>query len=94
MTTAERIAAYLKATGWEKVELAKRARVSPSTITRLLHGRKEDGDVEPYRLGELAAMKIERATIEAFTTGATKVPPLRAIDLMSADETFRPTGTG
>lgn len=82
MSPSDRIAAYLRAAGWEKGELARRAGISPSTVTRLLHGRKTSGGAEPYDIGELVALKLERATVQAWTLGQTTVPPLRAIDLV------------
>lgn len=82
MTPSDRVAGYLKATGWGSGELARRARVSPSTITRLLHGRKTADGAEEYSLGELVALKIERATIEAHALRHTDVEPLRAVELL------------
>lgn len=83
MTTAERIRRYLNDSGWSKTELARRAAISASTVTRLLHGRKDREGGEPYEIGELVAMKLERATLDAFTRGDTKAAPLRAMDLVT-----------
>jgi len=77
------VAAYLAATGWTGAELAKRSDLSQSIITRIVHGRSPG---EPYVIGELAALKLERATLTAFETGQTNVPPLRARDLRAKRE--------
>lgn len=94
MTTAERIQRYLAEVGWSKTDLARRAKISGSTVTRLLHGRKDRDGAEPYELGELVAMKIERATLDAFTRGETSVAPLRAIDLCQSPAQHTPSMTG
>lgn len=53
-------------------------------MTRLLRGRAERGEVRDYELGELVAMKIERATVQAWSLGLTSAMPLRAIDMLPA----------
>ncbi len=95
VTVSERIDTFLRQAGWTKSELAERADISLSTVTRLLHGRKTRDGVEDYELGELVALKIERATVAAWTRGEVKTAPIRAIDLLAADasEPERPTGT-
>ena len=83
MSPSDRIRAYLDATGWEKGELARRAGISPSTVTRILHGRKTAAGAEPYEIGDAAAARIERATYAAWSAGLTTVAPLRAVDLVA-----------
>lgn len=51
-------------------------------MTRLLRGRTVDGERLEYRLGEIVAMRLERATVDAWTRGEVTVLPLRAIDLL------------
>jgi transcriptional regulator with XRE-family HTH domain len=87
------IAEYLRQTGWSQQKLAKLAGVDRAVINRAVatHGDRAG------RIGELAAMRIERATVAAFTRGETAVPPLRALDLYpitkGANDSERPTGT-
>lgn len=82
MEASDRIRVWLTESGWSPADLAKRARISPSTMTRLMHGRSEGGAVRSYELGELVALKLERATVDAWTRGEVIVLPLRAIDLV------------
>ena len=82
MNATERISHWLTESGWTKAELAQRAGISPSTMTRLLRGRSDRGEVRDYELGELVAMKLERATVQAWSLGQTSARPLRAIDLL------------
>lgn len=84
-TSADLINAYLTASGWTKGELARRAQLSASAIARLINGRKTSDGVS-FSVGELAAIKIERATVEAYATGTTKAKPLRAADLLATNE--------
>lgn len=79
-TSSEIITAYLTAAGWTGAELARRARLDQSAITRLIRGRKRDGETS-FDVGELVALKIERATIAAYESGDTNAAPLRATDL-------------
>lgn len=51
-------------------------------MTRLLRGRTDRGEVRDYELGELVALKLERATVQAWSLGMTRATPLRAIDLL------------
>lgn len=67
---------YLEKTKWTPSNLADRAGVSRSAISHARAARQN--------LGPLAALSIEAATVEAFQNGATKVPPLRAVDLSPA----------
>ena len=82
MNATERIRHWLTESGWTKAELALRAGISPSTITRLLRGRSDRGEVREYELGELVALKLERATVQAWSLGHVRVAPLRALDLL------------
>lgn len=81
-TPADLIQSYLAASGWTKSELARRADVSPSAIARLIHGRKAKG-ATTFAVGELVALKIERATLAAFERGETNATPIRAADLLA-----------
>lgn len=74
----------MESAGWTAADLARRADISPSTVTRILRGRAEG---EPYGLGELVALKIERATFAAWSRGEVprSLVPLRAVDLRSAN---------
>lgn len=83
-TASELITAYLAATRWTKGELARRAGISASVVARLINGRKANGGVS-FSVGELAALKIERATGEAYASGVTKIEPLRAVDLLATN---------
>ena len=82
-TPSELITAYLAASGWTGAELARRADLSHSAITRLLRGRKTRESVT-FSVGELVALKIERATVDAFTRRETNATPLRAADLIAS----------
>jgi plasmid maintenance system antidote protein VapI len=72
------IVEYLRQTGWKQRDLARRAEIDPAVISRAVKGRRAG-------IGELVAIKLERATVAAFTAGETSVPPLRALDLMSKE---------
>lgn len=69
------IAEYLRQTKWSQRKLALMAGISPAVLSRL------NGKGERTTLGELAALKLERATMEAFRRNETHIPPLRAMDL-------------
>ena len=68
---------YLRQTGWTQQELAKRADIDRAVVNRAVKGRRAG------KIGELAAMKLERATLDAFQKGETNVAPLRAADLLA-----------
>jgi hypothetical protein len=69
MDDTESIRHYLIATGWSARHLAARARLHESALSHVLAGRR--------CVGELAAIKLERASRSAYDAGETSVPPLR-----------------
>lgn len=83
MNATEIIRQWLTDSGWTQAMLARRANLSPSTITRLFRGRSVGGESVEYALGELAAYRIERATYAAWAAGQTNAAPLRAVDLVT-----------
>ncbi len=79
-STRRILAAYLKATGWSQAEFARRTGVDPSFVARLLSDDDDRRDV-----GIEGALRIERGTRAAKESGATKVRPLLARDLLAPD---------
>jgi hypothetical protein len=73
------IVEYLRQTGWKQRDLARRAEIDPAVVSRLVKGQRAG------KIGELVAIKLERATFAAFNAGETSVAPLRAVDLMSTE---------
>lgn len=73
MSGADAIRRYLADTGWTARELAGRAGIHESNLSRVL----SDDPKKRRPAGKLVSILLENATRAAYEAGDTSVPPLR-----------------